>query len=262
MPASAIAARTPAATISTCARRPRCSAGSAGVCARPIASAGPFRSSPSARSNTVQCGAMPPSVPPDITRQIFAACSAGRCRWNSRLSAKRRVAAREIVDEAVALGLAEDRHDAFRIDAACGDRGLDAADVVGRGGGNAMDLGDRHGELSAARRVGSIMAGDRALELAQRRGERSVLRHAGAQARQQLVAHRRVVDRRAPAPSRTTVRPRDDQLVDVAHGGAREQEIAADRDRRAAARCRPRPSRAPGYRPARRARAHRRRPCW
>ena len=30
-----------------------------------------FGLSPSARSNTVQCGAMPPSVPPDITRQIL-----------------------------------------------------------------------------------------------------------------------------------------------------------------------------------------------
>ena len=71
MPASVIAACTAAATMSTCDIRPRCSAGSAGVCARPIASAGPLRSSPSARSNTVQCGAMPPSVPPDITRQSW-----------------------------------------------------------------------------------------------------------------------------------------------------------------------------------------------
>ena len=43
--------------------------------------------SPSRRSNTIQCGAMPPSVPPDITRQILARRSAGRCRWNSRFSA-------------------------------------------------------------------------------------------------------------------------------------------------------------------------------
>ena len=88
---------------------------------------------------------MPPSVPPDITRQILAVCSAERCRWNSKAQRQRRVAAREIVDEAVALGLAEDRHDTFRIDAAGGDGGLDTADIVGSGGGNAMDLGDRHG---------------------------------------------------------------------------------------------------------------------
>jgi hypothetical protein len=30
---------------------------------------------------------MPPSVPPDMTRQMRAAASGGRCRWNSRLNA-------------------------------------------------------------------------------------------------------------------------------------------------------------------------------
>ena len=87
---------------------------------------------------------MPPSVPPDITRQILARLLRRKMPLEQQAQRQRRVAAREIVDEAVALGLAEDRDDAFRIDAARGDRGLDAADVVGGGCGNAMDLGDRH----------------------------------------------------------------------------------------------------------------------
>jgi hypothetical protein len=91
MPASAIAARTPSATWSTCARRPICSGLSAGVCARPMASAGPFPE-PSwvgswARSNTVQCGAIAPSVPPDITRQTSFA-RAPRCFSSSSVSAR------------------------------------------------------------------------------------------------------------------------------------------------------------------------------
>jgi hypothetical protein len=40
------------------------------------------------RSNTIQCGAMAPSVPPDITRQILAASSLGRKRWNNRLKSR------------------------------------------------------------------------------------------------------------------------------------------------------------------------------
>jgi hypothetical protein len=43
-------------------------------------------------------------------------------------------AAGEIVDVAVALGLAEDRHDAGRIDSGSRDGSLDAAHVVRRGG--------------------------------------------------------------------------------------------------------------------------------
>ncbi len=79
--ACAIASRTPVATISTCSRRPRCSAERAGVCATPIASAGPPASSSSSRtSKTVRCGASAPSVPPDITMQILGTAAAGRYR--------------------------------------------------------------------------------------------------------------------------------------------------------------------------------------
>jgi DNA-binding transcriptional LysR family regulator len=51
--------------------------------------------------------------------------------------------AAEIVDQAVAFGLAQNRDDAFGIDAAGGNRGLDAADVVRRAGGDTVDFGDR-----------------------------------------------------------------------------------------------------------------------
>ena len=62
-----------------------------------------------------------------------------------QLQHQRRVAAAEIVHQAVALGLGEDRDDAFGIDPAVGDRGLDAGHVVGGVGGNSVDLGDGHG---------------------------------------------------------------------------------------------------------------------
>src|SRR5436190_16619315 len=77
---------------------------------------------------------------------------------------------------------------------------------------------------SAARRVRLIVASDGALKLAQRRRERHALSHRGAQSRQQIVAHRRVVDAEhtAFANDRT---PGDDQLIDVAHGGAGKQKI-------------------------------------
>ena len=55
------------------------------------------------------------------------------------------IAASEVVDEPVTLGLAEDRNDALWIDAAGGDRSLDAADVIRRDGGDAMNFCNRHG---------------------------------------------------------------------------------------------------------------------
>ncbi len=78
---------------------------------------------------------------------------------------------------------------------------------------------------SAAGRFRQIMGGDRALELAQRRRERHALPHHGAKPRQQIVAHRRIVDAEHPALANDRT-PGDDQFMDVAHGGAREQEIA------------------------------------
>jgi len=56
----------------------------------------------------------------------------------------RREAAREIVDKAIAFGLAEHRDDAGGIDALCGDRRFDPAHVVGRVGGDAVDFGRGH----------------------------------------------------------------------------------------------------------------------
>src|SRR4051794_11039791 len=78
---------------------------------------------------------------------------------------------------------------------------------------------------SAARRFRPVMGGDGALELAQRRCERHALPHRGAQPRQQIVAHCRVVDAEHPALANDRT-PGDDQLMNVPHGGARKQQIA------------------------------------
>ena len=82
--------------------------------------------SPAARSNTIQCGAMPPSVPPDITKQIAGRVGLGEVALEQQFQRQRREAAAEVVDEAVALGLAEDGDHALRIDPAVGNRGFDA----------------------------------------------------------------------------------------------------------------------------------------
>src|SRR6516164_2938429 len=64
---------------------------------------------------------------------------------------KRRMSARKVVDQAVAFGLCEHRNDTFGIDALRSNCRLDAAHVVGRGGGNAMDDGAAsHGRLTSA----------------------------------------------------------------------------------------------------------------
>jgi len=86
-PASRIASRTPAATASTWARRPSCSGRSGAVCAWPSASAGGPDAVPAWRSNTSQCGAIAPSVPPDMTRQTCAARSRDTNRSSSWVSA-------------------------------------------------------------------------------------------------------------------------------------------------------------------------------
>ncbi len=62
-----------------------------------------------------------------------------------QLQRQRGVAAAEVVDETVALGFREHGEHAFRIDPARGDGRLDAGHVVGRVGGDAVDLGDGHG---------------------------------------------------------------------------------------------------------------------
>ena len=146
--------------------------------------------------------------------------------------ALRREAAREIVDVAVALGLAEDRHDAGRIDAAFRDRLLDAAHVIRRG--RRRCDGPWRSAWSAARRVEMIAhrrAPDRGSAAAsvafcampwRKRASRSSFM-AGSRCR-------------ARVPSRTTVRPRDDQLLDVARGRSARTGGRADRDRAAAGR--------------------------
>src|SRR5437763_600802 len=78
---------------------------------------------------------------------------------------------------------------------------------------------------SAAGRFGLVVGGDGALEFAQRRGQRSGLPHGRAQTRQQVVAHRRIVDADDPAFANDRT-PAYDQLVDVTHRSACEQEIA------------------------------------
>ena len=46
-----------------------------------------------ARSNTIQCGAMPPSVPPDITKQIVARAFGRDAARSSQRQRERRIAA-------------------------------------------------------------------------------------------------------------------------------------------------------------------------
>ena len=59
--------------------------------------------------------------------------------------------AAEVVDQAIALGLCQHGDDARRINPAGLDRNLDAADVIGRGGGDSVNFGDGHPAcLSAA----------------------------------------------------------------------------------------------------------------
>jgi hypothetical protein len=53
--------------------------------------------------------------------------------------------AAEIVDAAIALGLAEDGHDAFGLDATVGDGSLDRRGVVRRAGAQPVDVGLAHG---------------------------------------------------------------------------------------------------------------------
>ena len=82
---------TPAATNSTCAIRPSCSGRMTGVCARPIASAGPEPDS-SRRSNTVQCGAIAAlgaaghheADVPGSVRQDASQASASGSAWRTR----------------------------------------------------------------------------------------------------------------------------------------------------------------------------------
>ena len=89
MPASSIAARTPVATASTWARRPRCSWGNGGVRARPIASASSAAGSSESRaSNTRKCGANAPSVPPDMTIQDSSASPSSRCARKASCTAR------------------------------------------------------------------------------------------------------------------------------------------------------------------------------
>ena len=156
--------------------------------------------------------------------------SAGRWRRNSSVKRQRRIAAAEIVDQAVALGLAEHRDDALRIDPAGGDRRLDAADVVGRSGGDAVDLGDRHGGSPFSSRAVRLRYGcdQRALELGSAAASAALSRHAGAQPRQQLVAHRRIDRCRAPCRPHDRAAG-DDQLAGcdatVARANSRSQRI-------------------------------------
>ena len=64
-------------------------------------------SSVSRASSTRKCGLSAPSVPPDMTRQTCAGSAPARASASDKRA--RRKPAREIVDAAIALGLAEDR---------------------------------------------------------------------------------------------------------------------------------------------------------
>ena len=106
-----------------------------------------------------------------------------------------REAAAEIVDAAIAFGLAEHRDHAARIDLAALDRVRNAGGIVGRIGGNAVNLGDRHGVTpSAAGRVACEIRGDRLFQLLQRRRKIGIAADTGAEARQQFLTQSRIVD--------------------------------------------------------------------
>ncbi len=109
IPASRIAARTASATMSACGRRPRCSGGSAAVWARPSASAGPSVPSPSAALEHGPMGRHAALGAARHHQADFRRLVRAEMALEHQLQRERRVAARVVVDEAVALGLAEHR---------------------------------------------------------------------------------------------------------------------------------------------------------
>ena len=114
MPASRMAARTPSATFSTIAGRPMSSGRSSALIAVPMASrdlfAGPVLA---LRANTVACGVITPSQPPDQTIGILRDLGFAALAVLEQHRAKRLVGedAGEIVDAAIAFGLADHRDD-------------------------------------------------------------------------------------------------------------------------------------------------------
>src|SRR5215468_4328002 len=122
MPASFMAAETPSAVASICTLRPISSAAKARVSPMPMARRLPAAAvSAVSRQNTSRWGESPPSVPPDMTMATRRSISDGaqvQALGQHELQGERGVAAGEVVDAAVALGLADDGHDGCGIDLA------------------------------------------------------------------------------------------------------------------------------------------------
>ena len=139
MPASFIAAATALAVSSICAWRPISSGLKARVRPTPMASRGAVAAAgTSSRQNTSRCGDKPAlgaaghhhgDALLDLRWRAFQALG------QQQLQRQRRVAARKVVHAAIALGLADDRHDR---------RGIDLAPVDGGG--------ERRGVARACRR--------------------------------------------------------------------------------------------------------------
>ncbi len=111
MPAFFIARRTPSATFSTIAGRPISSGNIFGLSAVPMTSRGlPAGPVLALRANTVACGVITPSQPPDHTigTCLISASDARAVLLQHRAERLIGKNAGEVVDPAIALGLADD----------------------------------------------------------------------------------------------------------------------------------------------------------
>ena len=133
MPALRMAARTPSATFSTIAGRPISSGKISALIAVPMTSrdlsAGPVLA---LRANTVACGVMTPSQPPDQTIGICVIVCFGAAAELLQHRAERLVGedAGEIVDAAIAFGLADHGDDFVGAELALFDQRLHAGRVL------------------------------------------------------------------------------------------------------------------------------------
>src|SRR5262245_16533930 len=187
-----------------------------GVWARPMASAGPDPLS-SRRSNTVQCGAIPPSVPPDITRHTSLA-RAPTCFSSISMMvciAKPREKSLTFPLPSVLPRTATIPSEWMRPSAIARSMPLTSS-------GADAEMRWTQARMSATGRFEIVAHG--AFEMRQCGGERAVLRNAVAEAREQLAVHCRQIDTGNLAIAHDRLAA-DDQLFDVAHGRACEQEV-------------------------------------
>ena len=109
--------------------------------------------SPGRTSNTSQCGARPPSVPPDITKATDAPTSSGDRPLACAIACPQDMGCEttgEVVDAAIAFGLAEHCHDPCRIDRPGAHCQEQCRHIVRRAGRQAMDISSHAGALMPA----------------------------------------------------------------------------------------------------------------